>query len=296
VVDLAFSSITPDGFFLLTASKDNLPMIRVGSTGDWIGTFQGHKGAVWGVAFDATAQRAATASADFTAKIWNACTGEETHSFAHPHIVKAVDFSPDGTRLATACNEKALRVFEIGSSAEPMVLAGHTAPAKKVLWVTDTVLASGGEDKTVRLWDTRTRQATKTITVGAAVTSMELCRAGSVLLVTYGETIAKYDPTTLDVIEQVSVQAPVLSASLHPTMDVVAWGGMDGIVRLVGDAPQDIKEECRGHFGPVHCVRMSPDGEVLASGSEDGTARLWQVRVGTEYGLWRALAEDSAAP
>ncbi|KAF2454200.1 WD40-repeat-containing domain protein [Lineolata rhizophorae] len=121
-------------YYLISACKDNNPMLRDGVTGDWIGTFIGHKGAVWQARLSSDASLAATGSADFSAKVWDTHSGEGLCTLAHNHIVRAVAFPPSvgrPTTLATGGPEKKLRVFDLSrataAAAAPSTPNGVTA-------------------------------------------------------------------------------------------------------------------------------------------------------------------------
>src|SRR6266404_7372480 len=90
VSHLSFSTLLDDGqYLLISGCKDGNPMLREW-TGDWIGTFVGHKGAVWSTKLSGDASRAASGSADFTACVSRPCF---SRGFAHAQF--AVRF---GTR------------------------------------------------------------------------------------------------------------------------------------------------------------------------------------------------------
>jgi serine-threonine kinase receptor-associated protein len=86
--------------------------------------------------------------------VWDAISGDEMHTYKHPHIVKAVDFSADSTRLLTGCNDKKIRCWDVGKPDAPTLeVSGHTKGIKKVLFSPDQQkIISGGDDNTIRVY------------------------------------------------------------------------------------------------------------------------------------------------
>ncbi|XP_061993000.1 uncharacterized protein LOC133710880 [Rosa rugosa] len=281
VVDLFYSPITPDGFFLISASKDSSPMLRNGETGDWIGTFEGHKGAVWSCCLDTNALRAATASADFSAKVWDALTGDVLHSFEHKHIVRACAFSEDTHLLLTGGVEKVIRIYDLNRpDAPPREVDKSPGSVRTAAWLhsDQTILSSCTDMGGVRLWDVRTGKIVQTLDTKSSVTSSEVSQDGRYITTADGSTVKFWDANYFGLVKSYNMPCTVESVSLEPKFgNKFIAGGEDMWVHVFDFHTGDEIACNKGHHGPVHCVRFSPGGESYASGSEDGTIRIWQT-------------------
>jgi serine-threonine kinase receptor-associated protein len=64
---------------------------------------------------------------------------------------------------------------------------------------------------------------------------------------------------------------------LYPFCAVCTQGGSDLWLREFDFASGEVLRTFKGHHGPIRCVRYHPSGLVGASGSEDGTIRMWDL-------------------
>ncbi|GAX82679.1 hypothetical protein CEUSTIGMA_g10105.t1 [Chlamydomonas eustigma] len=280
IVEVNYSNLTPDGYFLASASKDKTPMLRHGETGDWYGTFTGHKGAVWSSVLNHSALLCATASADFTARVWDACSGVQMHEFSHPHIVRTTSFSMHTDKLATGGHDKLIRIFDLGApEAAPQMLPQTPSAVRNVVWLQEdnilicTLLDTPG----INVYDMRTMQLAQSLPTAAPVTSIDVTYDQQVMTTAEGWTVRFFNTSTLSLMKQQELTHNAEAASFCPQFKRFVAGGEDMWVHLYNYETGEELAVNKGHHGPVHTLRFAPTYEAYASGSEDGTIRIWSL-------------------
>src|SRR3989338_9205433 len=176
-------------------------MLRDGSTGDWIGTFVGHKGSVWSAQLNPDATQVATASADCTARVWSAIDGSELFCFPHKKVVKTAALSADAL-LVTGGQDASLRLFDMQKpEAEPRSLGSHTDPIKDLRWANqDTLLISSSGDHLLNFWDPRTpcTAPVKALDMFHSIMEIEKTHDGKSIVVTGGRQVQLISLATLE--------------------------------------------------------------------------------------------------
>jgi WD40 repeat protein len=166
----------------------------------------------------------------------------------HTGAVRSVAFSPDGRLLASGSWDDTIKLWDVATGSLVRSLSGHTDWVMSVAFSPDgRLLASGSWDDTIKLWDVAT---------GSLVRSLS------------GHTGA------------------VNSVAFSPDGRLLASGScgkaeglycVQGEIKLWEVASGREVRSLSGHTSWVMSVAFSPDGRLLASGSYDGTIKLWDI-------------------
>jgi WD40 repeat protein len=126
-------------------------------------TLRGHTKLVKALAFSPDGRQVLSGSWDWSARVWDAGTGELVQTLAgHGSAIGAVAWLPGGRGVVTASWDRTARLWTGG--AEPRVLEGHTDRLSSVAVAPDgSAVATASWDGSVILWDPATGQARSTI-------------------------------------------------------------------------------------------------------------------------------------
>ncbi len=234
-----------------------------------------HPGSVFSIAFSPDGSRVVSGSADYTARVWEAATGDQIAVMRLGNTVNSVVFSPDGLWVATGSSDGTARVWNVATGIEISRVA-HGGPVRAVAFSSDgSRVVSGSEDGILRVWQAGTGDLVAQMAHTGAVLAVAFSPDGSrVVSGSQDGTARVWDVATQGEVAHTMYNGAVNAVAFSPDGLRVVSGSDDGTARVWVAASGAIISQIT-HEGPVWAVAFSPDGLRVVSGSDDGTARVW---------------------
>lgn len=199
----------------------------------------------------------------------------------HSSTATSVVFSPDGTIVASASEDKTIRLWNAETGECMHKLKGHRDWVLSVTFSSDgKFMASASMDKTIRLWNTQTGNLEHSF-VGhsGSVDSVAFSLKNDILAsASADKTVRLWDVQTGNPQKTMKGHsANVWSVAFSPDSAIVASGSRDGTIRFWDVKTGTQTQTLEGHEGGVGFVTFSPNGATIASVSMDRTVRLWNT-------------------
>jgi WD40 repeat protein len=225
----------------------------------------------------------------------------------HTAPVLAVAFSPDSKTLAAACKDNVVLLWDL-SGAKPALrhtLKEHTGPVLALAWSNDgTRLATGAADNLVHIWDAKTGKKETTLPKHASeVAALAWSPDGKTLASGSSDKQGGYAGGIVKLFDTMSWKerslpklqvAPVLALAFTAKGTLVI-AGKDNAIRVCDAASGEELQVLKGHLGWVPSVALAKGGEILVSGSFDGTVKIWEPELLTSRNLLKVSNTPVAA-